>query len=139
MNSGIIFTDLSLVPRWTKISAEFVPTRDPKQVGSHALNYLTNMGTWSSHWNNSHSSVEMSPATRRSGRDTKKSPRGRGYDPAMELDGDGFDESDSESDDEDSDSPASKRPRRYSADGDDSDDGNSGKAALDVFTNSIRA
>ena len=32
--------------RWTKISAEFVPTRDAKQVGSHALNYFTTRGEW---------------------------------------------------------------------------------------------
>lgn len=96
------------------------------------------MGTWSSHWNNNHSAVEMSPATRRGGRDTKKSPRGRAYDPAMELDGDGFDRSDSESDGDDSDLPASKRTRRCSVDDEGSDDGNSGEAALDMFTNSDR-
>ena len=32
--------------RWTKISAEYVPTRDAKQVGSHALNYFTTRGEW---------------------------------------------------------------------------------------------
>ncbi|KAL9184927.1 hypothetical protein ACHAXT_002704 [Thalassiosira profunda] len=32
--------------RWKRISAEFVPTRDPKQVGSHALNYFTTRGQW---------------------------------------------------------------------------------------------
>ena len=97
------------------------------------------MGTWSSHWDNKRSAVETSPATRRSERDTHNSPRGRGYDPAMEWDGDGFDESDSESDGEDSDSPASKRPRRYSEDGEGNDDGNSGEAVLGMFANSNRA
>ncbi|KAL3815518.1 hypothetical protein ACHAXA_007374 [Cyclostephanos tholiformis] len=32
--------------RWTRISAEFVLTRDAKQVGSHALNYFTAIGEW---------------------------------------------------------------------------------------------
>lgn len=32
--------------RWTRIAEECVPTRDAKQVGSHALNYFTARGEW---------------------------------------------------------------------------------------------
>ena len=32
--------------RWKQISVEFVPTRDAKQIGSHALNFLTTRGEW---------------------------------------------------------------------------------------------
>jgi hypothetical protein len=32
--------------RWTRIAAEYVPTRDAKQIGSHALNYFTARGEW---------------------------------------------------------------------------------------------
>lgn len=32
--------------RWKLISEEFVPTRDAKQIGSHALNYFTTRGQW---------------------------------------------------------------------------------------------
>ena len=31
---------------WKRISTEFVPTRDAKQIGSHALNYFTTRGKW---------------------------------------------------------------------------------------------
>jgi len=32
--------------KWKQISIDFVPTRDAKQVGSHALNYFTQKGEW---------------------------------------------------------------------------------------------
>ena len=32
--------------KWTKISTDYVPTRDAKQIGSHALNYFTTRGEW---------------------------------------------------------------------------------------------
>mmetsp|Transcript_13540 Transcript_13540/g.29082 ORF Transcript_13540/g.29082 Transcript_13540/m.29082 type:complete len:1875 (-) Transcript_13540:137-5761(-) len=32
--------------RWKQISVEYVPTRDAKQIGSHALNYFTTRGEW---------------------------------------------------------------------------------------------
>ena len=32
--------------RWKQISVEYVPSRDAKQVGSHALNYFTSRGEW---------------------------------------------------------------------------------------------
>lgn len=32
--------------KWKIISTDYVPTRDAKQVGSHALNYLTARGEW---------------------------------------------------------------------------------------------
>ena len=32
--------------RWKQISLEYVPTRDAKQIGSHALNYFTSKGEW---------------------------------------------------------------------------------------------
>jgi hypothetical protein len=32
--------------RWKLISEHFVPTRDAKQIGSHALNYFTTRGQW---------------------------------------------------------------------------------------------
>ncbi len=32
--------------QWIRISDEFVPTRTPKQIGSHALAYFTSQGQW---------------------------------------------------------------------------------------------
>lgn len=32
--------------RWKRIATECVPTRDAKQIGSHALNYFTTRGEW---------------------------------------------------------------------------------------------
>eukprot|EP00581_Thalassiosira_minuscula_P011211 CAMPEP_0183722022 /NCGR_PEP_ID=MMETSP0737-20130205/14100_1 /TAXON_ID=385413 /ORGANISM="Thalassiosira miniscula, Strain CCMP1093" /LENGTH=1794 /DNA_ID=CAMNT_0025952109 /DNA_START=293 /DNA_END=5677 /DNA_ORIENTATION=+ len=32
--------------RWKQISVEYVPSRDAKQIGSHALNYFSNRGEW---------------------------------------------------------------------------------------------
>ena len=70
--------------RWKLISEEFVPTRDAKQIGSHALNYFTTRGKWnggrgataSTSWDEESSVAEESVVERRPVRTKKGHKRG---------------------------------------------------------------
>eukprot|EP00577_Skeletonema_sp_RCC1716_P003627 CAMPEP_0113417350 /NCGR_PEP_ID=MMETSP0013_2-20120614/25602_1 /TAXON_ID=2843 ORGANISM="Skeletonema costatum, Strain 1716" /NCGR_SAMPLE_ID=MMETSP0013_2 /ASSEMBLY_ACC=CAM_ASM_000158 /LENGTH=1594 /DNA_ID=CAMNT_0000304465 /DNA_START=260 /DNA_END=5040 /DNA_ORIENTATION=- /assembly_acc=CAM_ASM_000158 len=70
--------------RWKLISEEFVPTRDAKQIGSHALNYFTTRGQWNggrsntaaAEWEDESSVAEESVVEQRPVRTKKGHKRG---------------------------------------------------------------